>query len=104
MMSKFVWIGLLCVLASGCGRGWLPIFRGAPCNRPACGLTAPAGYDSGCVGCGQAAGFGGYELGGESLGDGYYDGGVIVGGSYPSAEGLASPPMAPLPQSTPSNN
>lgn len=108
-MRKLVLLGLVFALASGCGRGWLPMFRGAPCRGNACGLTAPAlpaAYDAGCNNCGQSAGFGDYQGSGDSFGlssDNYYDGGVIVGGGYPSPGATVPPSMQTLPQPSTGN-
>lgn len=91
-MRKLVLLGLVITLASGCGRGWLPMFRGARCNSGICGVGAtalPAAYDAGCANCGHAAGYEGYNsgevIGGESSGgvssaDSYYGSDVIQGG------------------------
>ncbi len=104
-MRKLVLLGVGLVLASGCGRGWLPCFRGAPCNSGVCGAPAmPASYDSGCAGCGAASGYGDYD--GESTSnDGYsnegYYGGTVQGGiidnGYINQGTIVSPSMTPVP-------
>lgn len=120
-MRKLVLLGLVLTLASGCGRGWLPMFRGARCHSGICGVGAsalPTAYDAGCNNCGHAAGYEGYDSGeaisGESYGgisgaDSYYGGDVINGGvveggivngsvPFSSSGAIASPPsMQPLP-------
>ncbi len=108
-MRKLVLLGLVCALTSGCGRGWLPMFRGAPCQGTACGLNAPAmptSYDAGCSTCGTAAGYGSYDSGSvvssDSYGgivnsDSYYDG-PIVGQGYSSQGTTLNTPMQALPQ------
>ncbi len=117
-MRKLVLLGLVLTLASGCGRGWLPMFRGARCNSGICGAGAtalPAAYDAGCANYGQTAGYEGYDsrevIGGESYGgvssaDSYYGGDVIQGGivngsvPFSSSGAIASPPsMQALPPS-----
>ncbi len=106
-MRKLVLLGVGLVLASGCGRGWLPCFRGAACNSGICGAPAmPASYDSNCAGCGSAAsGYGDYE--GEAISnegyssEGYYGGGVIQGGvidnGYTNQGTIVSPSMTAVP-------
>lgn len=98
-MKKLALLGVLIVMSSGCGRGWLPMFRGAPCNGNNC---LPAPMAANCNGCSPATmGYGGYEnefSGGTYYGDegGYYDGGIINGGRM--IEGtINSPSMSPLP-------
>ena len=94
-MRKCLLLGVILALSSGCGRGWLPMFRGAPCNNNVC---APASYDRGCTNCPTAAGYGEYSgeySGVETLGGNYYNGG-IVSEDYP-IQGSVSP-MQPLSQ------
>lgn len=98
-MRKLVLLGVVLVLSSGCGRGWLPMFRGAPCNGNSCAPAMPASYDSGCTNCPTAAGYGQYSgeySSGETLGGNYY-GGNIVSEDYP-IQGSVSPSMQPLSQ------
>jgi len=112
MMRKLLLLGLVFTLASGCGRGWLPMFRGAPCQSGVCGVNAPtlpAAYDAGCHNCGQSAGYGSYDDGlsmssgsyGSALGgDIYYGGEVIQGGAVSGGSmsgGLGTSPMQALP-------
>ena len=105
-MRKFVLLGLLVALSTGCGRGWLPLFRGAPCYGT-CGVPAlPAALntEAGCAGCGStAASYGSYEsevpsgsyYGGETVvGDGYTGSGTIIDNGY---NGVITSPMSPLP-------
>lgn len=110
-MRKLVLFGVVLALASGCGRGWLPMFRGAPCNGSGCCAPAmPASYGNGCATCGNSAGYGDYQgdnSGGETAGgeiyggeSNYYNGGTVIG-DYPIQGTTASPPMAPL--TTPAN-
>ncbi len=109
-MRKIALLGLV-VLASGCGHGWLPLFRGAPC-RSSCGTGAPAmpaSYDSGCTNCGTSAGYssdiGGVmssdQYSGEIIGDtGYYgavDQGGIINNGYSGQGIINSPTMRTLP-------
>ncbi len=105
-MKRIALLGLI-VLFAGCGRCWLPIFRGAPCHS-GCGLTAPAlpaSHETGCVGCanGVSAGYGSYDNEVYSGGDAYYDSAVVnngIVGGVPSgivSEGvISSPSMVPL--------
>ncbi len=109
-MRKLVLFGVILALTSGCGRGWLPIFRGAPCNSGGCCAPAiPASYGSGCSTCGNSAGYSDYQGGvsgseiysDDSLsGSNYYDGGTVIG-DYPIQGTTTSPSMAPL--TTPAN-
>ena len=93
-MKKLAVLGLLVVLSTGCGRGWLPLFRGAPCGDT-CGASLPAQPAAGCVGCepGYGTGYSGYE--GEVVGNSGYYSGPVIGDSYlaPSPSGSS---MAPL--------
>jgi hypothetical protein len=94
-MKKLAVIGLLVVLSSGCGRGWLPLTRGAPCGDT-CGASLPAQPSAGCVGCesGYGAGYSSYE--GETMASSGYYGGSVVGDGYISpapSSGAAVPPM-----------
>lgn len=112
-MKKIALLGLV-VLLSGCGRCWLPMFRGAPCQGT-CGLPAmPASHETGCSGCaeGTTAGYGSYDggvinegiVGGEVFNDsGYYPGTVVENGAIGGYNGgivsegvINSPSMAPL--------
>lgn len=120
-MRKLVLLGLVLTLASGCGRGWLPMFHGAKCHSGICGVGAtalPAAYDAGCSNCGHSAGYNSAEgsgvesYGGVTSADGYYGGDVIQGaivdsgiplGSYPSSGVISNPPMQSLPQTAPAN-
>lgn len=120
-MRRLVLLGLVLTLASGCGRGWLPMFRGAKCHSGICGVGAPAlpaTYDAGCSNCGHSAGYnsadvsGGESYSGISNADSYYGGDVVQGaivdsglplGSYPSSGAITSPPMRTLPQAAPTN-
>ncbi len=123
-MRKLVLLGLVFTLASGCGRGWLPIFRGAPCNTGSCGIAAPAlpaSYDAGCTDCGYTTGYDSYDTGvvsgGDSYGgvvngDTYYGSGVIdsgtvnggiTGGTYSGQGAIINPPMQQLAPSLPAN-
>ena len=79
-MKRIAFVGLLIVMTTGCGRGWLPTYwNGAPCNG--CSLPAPIHTNNGCNSCADGAvnlGYAPYE--GEVIGtgvDGYYDGQVI---------------------------
>ena len=79
-MRKIALLGLLVVLGAGCGRGWLPLFRGAPCNSCAHANPAMPAPAPGCAPCGSRSGYGAYE--GDVAGvEGYYGAGV-VGGDY----------------------
>lgn len=105
-MRKIALLGLFVVLTTGCGRGWLPIFRGAPCQS-GCGLPA-AGSLPGCNNCGGAtAGYGSYDgseyYSGDVLGDGtvagsgYYGDGIIVGSSDGTLSNPSLVPVQPAP-------
>ncbi|MCC7336972.1 MAG: hypothetical protein IT422_17920 [Pirellulaceae bacterium] len=99
-MRKVVLFGVVLALASGCGRGWLPLFRGAPCNNNGCCASAiPASYGSGCANCDSSAGYSDYQnefSGGDNYsgGSNYYSGGAITG-DYPIQETIVSPSMVP---------
>ena len=104
-MRKLVLIGLLVSMSTGCGRCWLPLFRGAPC-RDNCPLPAAPIADAGCNGCnstvsaypsyeGEVYGsgvVGGEIISGGIIGEPYY-GGEVYGGSV--APTLSSPSMVP---------
>ncbi len=102
-MKKLVTVGLLIAFVAGCGRGWLPLYRGAPCRG--CGLfRRPALVQPGpCADCGTAAGYGDYE--GAVSGGEYYDGGTITQEYYPAspAEGSSTTELTPLPAPLNSN-
>ncbi len=101
-MKKLVLIGVVCMSTVGCGRGWLPLFRGAPCTSNCAAPALPAALPSaGCNDCGGvSAGYSPYDttvLGGEYMGGqvigGDYLGESVGGYSYPAGESI---PMAPL--------
>ncbi|RMF40460.1 MAG: hypothetical protein D6753_11740 [Planctomycetota bacterium] len=102
-MKKLVTVGLLIALLAGCGRGWLPLYRGAPCRgcglfrRPAMLQPAP------CADCPTAAGYGNYD--GSISGGEYLDGEVITEEYYPSTVpgGSSTTELAPLPAPSPGN-
>lgn len=105
-MRKLLLLGLVFALASGCGRGWLPMFRGAPCNTGVCGVAAPTlptAYGAGCNNCGQAAGYGSYNDGlstsdgfGSALSGDIYYGGDVIQGAITNG-GTSGTPMQALP-------
>ncbi len=94
-MKKLAVLGLLVVLSSGCGRGWLPLFRGAPCGDTCGANVLPAQPAGGCVGCesGYGAGYSAYE--GETIGSSGYYGSSVVGDGYisPAPSGTTVAPM-----------
>lgn len=102
-MKKLVLLGLVLTLATGCGRSWLPMFRGASCLGGGCGVAAPAlppAYGTGCSNCGQSAGYSSYDdgslySGGVVSGDTYYGGEVIQGPMVGSAPTMQSLPASP---------
>ena len=102
-MRKVVLFGVVLALASGCGRGWLPLFRGAPCNNNGCCASAiPASYGSGCANCDSSAGYSDYQnefSGGDNYsgGSNYYSDGAI-GGDYSLQGSIGSPSMSPVTQ------
>ena len=116
-MKKIALIGLVVLLSSGCCRGWLPIFRGAPCGSN-CGLTGaaptlPVAHGSGCGDCPTGASYGNYEtpLAGSGAGYESYPGEIIGGtdyyggnviNQYPGGQiiegAIVNPSMSPLPQ------
>ena len=99
-MRKLVLFGVVLALASGCGRGCLRMFRGAPCNSGSCCAPAkPASYGNDCPGCANSAGYSDYQnefSGGDNYsgGSNYYSGGAITG-DYPIQETIVSPSMVP---------
>ena len=99
-MRKIALVGMFVVLGAGCGRGWLPLFHGAPCRG--CGVPSvvapPLDTSAGCSGCAGSvtSSYGGYdgEVIGESvIGDSGYYGSQVLGESVIS-EGAIAPPMA----------
>lgn len=94
-MKKLAVFGLLVVLSSGCGRSWLPLFRGAPCGDTCGANTLPAQPAAGCVGCaaGHGAGYSAYED--EVVGGSGYYGSSLVGDGYisPAQGGTTIAPM-----------
>lgn len=86
-MKRILFLGLVCVLSAGCGRGWLPLFRGAPCRGcAATSLPAPPQNTTNCVGCGTQSGYAPYEN------EIVYDSGAIVDDYYNNGV----PPMTTL--------
>ena len=100
-MKKLAVLGMLVVLTTGCGRGWLPIFRGAPCGTAGCvgaAHTLPPSIHGDCSDCGtNSVGYESYP--GEVI-SGVYDGAVIGGGIINDSgyygESVA-PPMISMP-------
>ncbi len=84
-MRKIAVLGLLVVLCSGCGRGWLP-GRGGRCG-PACGQQLPPPPTSEpCSTCGPATASASYGAYDETIVDsGYYGGEVLSNEYYPGA-------------------
>ncbi len=76
-MKKLLLLTVSVAVLTGCGQGWLPLYRGAPCN----GCAAPAiPASAGCNDCGVSRGYASYD--GVIDGQSYYDG-VIYDGSAP---------------------
>ncbi|MCA9129720.1 MAG: hypothetical protein KDB22_21690 [Planctomycetales bacterium] len=90
-MKKIALFGLVCVLSSGCGRGWLPLHRGAPCHHgcPAPAVAAPA---ANCAGCGTSTGYAPYD--GEIVGSSVIGSGALLDSGY-YQEGI---PLQTVPQ------
>jgi hypothetical protein len=104
-MKKLLLLGLLLSLSTGCGRGWMPWFRGASCGNGGCIGAAPA-LPQGCNTCagGNSAGYGGYSEGavssGEIVSDYSYGGNsYIPGESYPTIGNGMAPIAQPAPAS-----
>ncbi|MCA9193054.1 MAG: hypothetical protein KDB03_14870 [Planctomycetales bacterium] len=74
-MRKLFLAALLLSSVAGCGRGWLPLYRGAHC----CGSAlpaAPASLGNGCSTCDPVLNYGNY-------GQSYYDNQVISESEVP---------------------
>ncbi|GIW96881.1 MAG: hypothetical protein KatS3mg111_0214 [Pirellulaceae bacterium] len=102
-MKRMVIIGLSLALLTGCGRGWLPLYRGAPCRG--CGLLPNPllRQPASCAPCNEAqVGYESYP--GEVVGGEYIEGelppGDYYGGIVTEAPGTQE--LAPLP--APANN
>ncbi len=54
-MKKLLVLSIAVAAFSGCGRGWLPLYQGAPCNT-----CAPA-PQAACNDCGVTSGYAPYE-------------------------------------------
>lgn len=108
-MKRIALLGLLLLLSSGCGRGWLPTLRGAAC-RGGCLTAAPAplAANTGCADCanGYGAAYNNYDsgeiIGNTVIGDtGYYgsaiDGynGAIVDGQIIGSGTMVAPSITP---------
>ncbi len=81
-MKKLIVLAVLVAACSGCGRGWLPLFRGDSCTSCASPALppAPATCNGGCA-PGYSSSYAGIE--GESYsGSGYYDNGQYMGSQY----------------------
>jgi hypothetical protein len=99
-MKRIALLGVLVLLSSGCGRGWLPT-RGAACNA-GCLTSAPAAHAqptpgcSDCAAAGYGASYSGYDSG-QILGDtGYYENTISNGFDRPIiGSGTAAPMIAP---------
>ncbi|GAB5402380.1 MAG: hypothetical protein Aurels2KO_06110 [Aureliella sp.] len=74
-MKKLFALAALTATFTGCGQGWLPLYRGAPCNG--CAPSLPAAPTAACNDCGTTSGYAQYD--GYNVGD--IDG-TIVGGPY----------------------
>lgn len=97
-MKRIALLGLLLLLSSGCGRGWLPTRRGAACNG-SCLTSAPIPASAGCNDCvtGYGAGYSGYDSG-EIIGDSGYYGSTVTGGydgQIINSGTMVPPSMAP---------
>jgi hypothetical protein len=94
-MKKLAVLGLLIVLSSGCGRGWLPLSRGARCGDTCGANSLPAQPAAGCAGCGSGYGAGYSAYDGEVVDGSAYYGSSIVGDGYisPAPSGSTVPPM-----------
>ncbi len=94
-MKKLAVLGLLVVLSSGCGRGWLPLYRGAPCGDTCGANVLPAQPAAGCAGCesGYGTSYSAYE--GEVIGSSGYYGSSVIGEGYiaPSISGTGVAPL-----------
>ena len=79
-MKKLVLLIALLAACNGCGRGWLPFFRGDACGGGICGAPAlPPAPAAPCAGCEGTYGANYPSYAGETVigGSGYYDGQVL---------------------------
>lgn len=81
-MKKLLALTALVGTLTGCGQGWLPLYRGAPCNG--CAPSLPAAPTAACTDCGTTSGYAQYD----GFSDGYAADGQIVGGPYYSDGGM----------------
>lgn len=74
-MKKMTLLVVLIAASTGCGRSWLPLFRGAPCSGVCGAPNLPPAPAAGCQGCEGSYGAGYADYNGHAaIGSGYYGG------------------------------